>query len=53
MIKMGVTRLVLALQAHKANIKGVFKAQYNCYGNLLWHKYDQNLLNNKWAFAGL
>ena len=48
---MGVTGLVLALQAHKAKIKGVSKALYNSYGNLLWHKNDQNLLNNKWAFA--
>ena len=48
---MGVTGLVLALQAHKAKIKGVSKALYNCYGNLLWHKNDQNLLNNKWAFV--
>ena len=48
---MGVTGLVLALQAHKAKIKGVSKAPYNCYGNLLWQKNDQNLLNNKWAFV--
>ena len=48
---MGVTGLVLALQAHKAKIKGVSKALYNCYGNLLWHKNDQNLLNNKWVFV--
>ena len=43
---MGVTGLILALQAHKAKIKGVSKALYNCYCNLLWHKNDQNLLNN-------
>ena len=48
---MGVTGLVLALQAHKAKIKGVSKALYNFYGNLSWHKNDQNLLNNKWAFV--
>ena len=48
---MGVTGLVLALQAHKDKIKGVSKELYNCYGNLLWHKNDQNLLNKNWAFV--
>ena len=48
---MGVIGLVLALQAHKGKIKGVSKALYHCYGNRLWHKNDQNLLNNKWAFV--
>ena len=48
---MGLTGLVLALQAHKGKIKGVSKALYNYYGNLLWHKNDQNLLNKNWAFV--
>ena len=48
---MGVTRLILVLQAHKTKIKGVSKMLQCCYGNLLWYKNDQNLLNNKWAFV--
>ena len=35
---MGVTELVLELQAHKANIKGVSTRLQCCYGNLLRRK---------------
>ena len=48
---MGVIGLVLVLVAHKTKIKGVSKVLYCCYGNLLWYKHDQNLLNNKRAFV--
>ena len=48
---MGVIGLVLVLLAHKTKIKGVSKMLLCCYGNLLWYKNDQNLLNNKWEFV--
>ena len=32
-----------------AVIKGVFRRSYHCYGNLLHHKTDINVLTNEWA----
>ena len=46
---MGVTDLVFELEALKAKIKGVFSRSYCCYGNLLCHKIDSNLLTNDWT----
>ena len=48
---MGVTELVLELQAHKAKIKGVSKRLLCCYSNLLCRKNDHNLLTNNWGFV--
>ena len=39
---MGVTELVLEVQAHKAKMKGVSKRLYRCYNDLLCWKNDNN-----------
>ena len=47
---MGVTELVLELQARKGKIKGVSKRLQRCYSNLFYRKNDHNLLTNNWVF---
>ena len=46
---MGVTELVFELKALKAKIRGVLSRSYCCYGNLLYHKINNNLFPDDWA----
>ena len=43
---MGVSELVLELQALEAIIKGIFNRLYCYYGNLLYRKDDHNLFTH-------
>ena len=42
-------RAVFELLAPNAVIKGVFRKQYCCYGNLFCHENDNNMFTNGWA----
>ena len=46
---MGATKLVFELWELKAKMKGVFSRSYCCYGNLLCHKIDRNIVSNDCA----
>ena len=50
---MGVTELVFKLLALKAKIKGVFSKWYCCYGNLLSHKINSNLIPDDGQFVNI